>query len=113
MQDQAITRYMDPVEKDQLFELVEDRFADLLWDKVFYVSQVDPAGSALSSGQTYADSDTTNGLLLSTKNPSRFRCSVNLLTFTSSTNFWITSFHTRPVAVENSRFSGNVNRWFN
>ena len=45
MQDQAITRYMDPVEKDQLFELVEDRFADLLWDKIFYVSQVDPAGS--------------------------------------------------------------------
>lgn len=92
-------RFISPIERDQLFEIIKDGVSELVWNKFFYVSAADPAGSALTAGQAYSDSETNEQITLSILKPSKFRCVFNLLAYNTGGTAYITSHHVRPVNV--------------
>lgn len=84
--------------QDEIKEIIQDSIQSIVWDDFFYISAADPAGSAISSGGAYSDSETNSQITLSILKESRFRCVVNLLAYNDNPAY-ITTNHVRPVNV--------------
>ena len=79
MKPGLVSRFMDPVVKDEFFELTADRVLDILWDKVFFVSSMNgPAVTTTSASEKFdintREADTSGQKYLSIDSSARFRC---------------------------------------
>lgn len=87
LKGQSFDRFMEPVEKDQLQEVISESIIDILWRRIFYVSSFAAESVTTSSSTENVDAkevDTSEGDKFDPDLPSRYR--VNFYLNSGQTN---------------------------
>ena len=77
--DTKFDRFIDPTEKDQLYDVIADGLVDVMWNNIFYVSSLNgPAVTTIDASERFdistREGDTSSGKYLDIESPARFRC---------------------------------------
>lgn len=95
MDSQPINRFMSPIEKDQLYEVVQGGIQDIMWDEFLYnfysTSQTASSNSTLgNTGISAVSGPIYNDQVIRHDRPTRFRAAVVVETATTA-RFYVTT----------------------
>lgn len=90
---------------------VSEDFIDIMWDKVFYTSNIEPFAAAFSTSASSSSStvdgiqETSGGVVLNTTRATRFRTSFYFSTVTAGSVLYITTLVARPASAGSTTLS--------
>lgn len=114
-QQDKFDRFIDPTEKDQLFDVVSEGIIDIMWNKIFYLSSFATQSVTTSSSTedlTAREPDTSENVYLAPDQDSRLRISFYLNTGQTNSIVYIglgtSSSQSAPTAIAspNNSFAG-------